>query len=81
MLCSSVINLQSKITSVAARLAQLALNVAGNHFDREQVADRADLGVLLKVAQVGERHFAAELGEPLGGDPAVLHKLGITLED
>src|SRR5262245_45201181 len=41
----------------------------------------SDLGVLLERGQVGEGHAHAQLLQALGGDPAVLHEVGVTLED
>ena len=40
-----------------------------------------DLRVLLELAQVGERHACAQLGQALVGDLAVLHELRVALED
>src|SRR5690348_2172648 len=51
---------------------QLALNVAGDQIDREQVAEVLDRGVGLELAQVGKRHARAQLVETLGGHAAIL---------
>src|SRR5262245_34590033 len=66
---------------VPAGAAELALDVAGDHLDGEEVADAAEFGVLLELAQVGERHAGLQFGQALGGHLAVLHELRVALED
>src|SRR5262245_10643761 len=60
---------------------ELALDVAGDQLDGEQVADVADLGVLLEAAEVGEGHACAQLLDSLVGHAAVLDELRVALED
>src|SRR5262249_8063365 len=66
--------------SVLARF-ELALDVARDQIDREQVADVAHLGVLLELLQVGEGHPGLQLRQPLLGHTAVLHELRIALKN
>src|ERR1700680_4193868 len=54
---------------------------ARDEIDREQVAQVADLGVLLEPGEVGERHALAQLAQALVGDAAVLHEVRVALED
>src|SRR5688500_17238192 len=61
--------------------AKLALDVLGDHVHREQVADPGQFRVPLELAQVGERHALAQFRQALVGDLAVLHELGVALED
>src|SRR5207244_10322883 len=60
---------------------QLSLDIARDQLDREQIADAADLRVLFEAGEIGEGHARAQLGEPFGGDLAVLDEFRIALED
>src|ERR1700722_10666877 len=62
-------------------ILQLAFDVARDEIDREQVAQVADLGILLEPGEVGERHPLAQFAESLVGDAAVFDELRVALED
>src|SRR3974390_37053 len=66
---------------ILARGSQLALDVASNQVHCKEVAEVAQLRILLEMAQVRKRHFRAQLGHALFGNPAVWDQVRIALED
>src|SRR5258708_5588430 len=73
----------SRMSAKRKRLlrGQLALDVASDQFDREQIAKVRHLGIALETAQVGVGHAVTQLLQTLVGDLAILDEVGIALED
>src|SRR5262249_15193385 len=70
-----------RVLRVGSGFLDLQLDVAGDQFHREQLADLHHLRVLLELAEVGERHPRPQLGQALLGDLAVGDELRVALED
>src|SRR6266849_7126960 len=69
------------LMSDAVGRIELALDIPCDQVDGEQVAQMAQLRILLELAQVGERHAGVQLLQALFGHPAVRHEFRIPLEN
>src|SRR5258708_3971279 len=65
---------------VAVGLSELALDVTRDHLHGEQVTDRGHFRVLFEVAEIGERHALAQLGQADIRYPAVLNEFRVSSE-